>query len=815
MHLRNYRIKNRFLFIGIGGILLLAIAVIFFRLPLPMPLFDEPFSVVLLDRDEKLLGAAIADDGQWRFPPGETLPEKLIRASTCYEDKRFFSHIGIDPFAISRAMWQNLREQRVVSGASTITMQVIRLARHGQPRTLKEKLIEAVLAFKLEWTFTKPEILSLYFSHAPFGGNVVGMEAASWRYFGRAPDQLSWAESAMLAVLPNSPALIHLGRNRQKLLDKRNSLLDRLHDENVIDQLSCDLAKQEPLPPAPYPIPMLAPHLIARARAELSRKAAHLLSLQSHPAPRDTVDDSLRSPARIHTTLNRAIQVRAAEILQRHQKILAGNGIHNAAALILDVSTSDVVAYIGNIGAFEETAYNNQVDIITAPRSTGSVLKPLLYAALLQVGELLPSQLVADVPTRIGDFAPQNYYRDYQGAVPAYMALARSLNIPAVRMLRSYGVDRFHSMLKSLGITTLSRPARDYGLTLILGGAEASLWDMTGIYASMARCVNNYATDHPNAPVFFPPTYIKRNSDVVAQADNPLDAPAIWLTFQAMLDVVRPDLEGAWQSFSSSRKVAWKTGTSYGHRDGWAIGVTPRYSVGVWVGNADGEGRPGLTGIETAAPILFELFGILEGYEWFDRPETDLVAVEICAKSGYRAGPYCAQTKQELVPRSGLQSKPCPYCKLIHCDATKTWRVQSNCERIADIRNEKWFVLPPALEWFYKQRHSDYAPLPPYRSDCLDAAGGAEAAAMTLISPDQTGKVYIPIELSGQRGRIVFEAAHRNPQTTIYWHLDDQYLGETSDIHQMALAPSPGEHRLTLVDENGEYLERTFTVLAK
>ncbi|MDY0095629.1 MAG: penicillin-binding protein 1C [Candidatus Vecturithrix sp.] len=796
--------KKYWFYAGLLGIALLfcVLGGIFWHVSLPAPLFDEPISTVILDRDGKLLGASIAADEQWRFPPNPQIPEKLLQAVVCYEDKRFFQHPGIDPLAVLRALWQNLRAGRVVSGASTLTMQVIRLARRGQPRTFKEKLLEAMLACKLEWTLSKQEILSLYLSYAPFGGNVVGVETASWRYFGRSPEHLTWAEGAMLAVLPNSPALIHPGRNREALLHKRNGLLDRLQREGPLDALSCNLAKQESLPPAPYPLPMLAPHLLAQVRMKSDRPVASIQKL-------------LQGRARIRTTLSRELQIRASEVLQRHQKTLAGNGIHNAAALIVEVQTGAVAVYIGNTGAFEQHGHGSQVDIIPAPRSTGSILKPFLFAAMLQAGELLPSQLIPDIPTRIGSFAPQNYSRSYQGAVAAYLALARSLNVPAVRLLRSYSVDRFQAALKSFGMTTLSRPAREYGLSLILGGAEASLWDLTGIYASMARCLNNYRSDHPDIAAFFPPHYLPAAAPSGAAGQNPLDAPAIWLTFQAMLDVLRPDLEGAWEFFSSSRKIAWKTGTSYGYRDAWAIGVTPRYAVGVWVGNADGEGRAGLTGLEAAAPILFDLYDLLDGFDWFTPPEADLIEIEVCAHSGYRAGPYCQQTRSIRAPRAGLQTRSCPYCQLIHTDAAQTWRVHSGCERIAAIKTLSWFVLPPAMEWFYKQRQPGYLPLPPYRSDCLETGTSAETGVMTLISPDHTAHVYAPLELSSQRGRIVFEVAHRQPQTTIYWHLNQEYLGETRDLHQMALAPAPGKHTLTLIDEHGEFLERAFTVLSR
>jgi penicillin-binding protein 1C len=792
---------------------------IFFWRSLPSELFSTPYSTVLLDRSGELIGASIAADGQWRFPPQEVLPEKFMRAVTLYEDRHFFRHPGVDLMAVGRAAWKNLRSQRIVSGASTLTMQVIRLSRRRHSRTLWEKLKEMVLAVRLELSKSKKEILSLYASHAPFGGNVVGLEAASWRYFARRPDQLTWAESAMLAVLPNSPSLVHPGKGQASLLIKRNRLLDKLRRHKAIDDLTCSLAKAEPLPPAPHSLPMLAPHLLYRVRREQASgfegrdRAKRMASLRS----------------RIRTALDKDLQVRVTEVVRRHHRHLAGNGIHNAAVLVLEVDTKQARAYVGNIPDLADPEHGNHVDVITAPRSTGSILKPLLYAAMLDAGELLPRELVPDMPTRIGSFMPQNFSKTYQGAVPAHMALARSMNIPAVRMLHSYGVDRFYTLLRDLGMTSLHRPASGYGLTLILGGAEGTLWDITGIYAGLAQTVNRFFIEEPDQrSPFGPPDFLQtgmldsgpdpgfweRPRSPSAQRTR-LGTAACWAALQAMLEVARPEEESAWRSFASSHKIAWKTGTSYGLRDGWAVGVTPRYAVGVWVGNADGEGRPGLTGISSAAPILFEVFGLLDHTGWFEAPEADMVNIEVCAKSGHRAGPFCDQTRRMHIPLAGLRTRHCPYCRVIQCDESMQWRVHSGCERIGDLRPVNWFVLPAAWEWFYRSKHSDYRPLPPYRNDCQESVTGTENSSLSLIYPRRNGLIYIPVELDGKKGRTVFEAAHRDPRCLIYWHLDREFLGTTREIHQIALAPAPGFHTLTLVDENGERLEQTFEVLSQ
>lgn len=757
---------------------------------LPTPKFDDPVSTLLLDRNDDLLGATIASDEQWRFPEIEQVPEKYKIAAIMFEDKRFFYHPGIDLLALGRAIRDNLKNNEIVSGASTISMQVIRLSRKEKQRTFGEKFIEMILALRLELTMSKEDILKLYASYAPYGGNVVGLEAAAWRYFGRDPHQLSWAESATLAVLPNSPALIHPGRQRDHLKQKRDRLLNRLYEKDVIDSLTLQLALTEPLPNKPKPLPMLAPHLLQRLRLE-----------------------SPKNENRFTSTLDMSIQKRVRDIVERHSRYLSLNDIHNAAALVIEIDSSKVRAYIGNTSSDDKSSNGEYVDIITSPRSTGSILKPLLYAGMLETGELLPTALVADIPTQMGGFAPENYTRTYEGAIPAYMALARSLNVPAVRLLDDYGVHRFHGLLETLGMSTLFRPAQDYGLSLILGGAEGTLWELTSIYAGLARSVLHYS--HPDIEEsFHAPVYVANQTNKQSAVKSPLSPASCWLTLEAMLNVTRPAEEQVWREFQSSQKIAWKTGTSFGFRDGWAIGLTPTYAVGVWVGNADGEGRPGLTGLSAAAPILFDIFNSLDSAPWFEKPDLDLYDITVCAKSGYRAGPFCEKTHDIGVPQAGLSFSVCPYCQLVHCDSTKTWRVHSDCESVANMQAVSWFTLPPAMAWFYRKKHSDFKALPPFRDDCY-ASIHLASNSMNLVRHRLDRNVYVPIELDGSSGRIVFEATHRDPNISIYWHLDDHYITRTSGIHHLSLSPEPGEHLLTLVDEQGDMIQRSFTVLEK
>lgn len=768
----------------------LFILLIWYCFCLPSPLFKSKTSTVLEDSNGELMAAKIAEDGQWRFPLTKKLPSKFIECIIQFEDRGYYSHWGMSPTAIARATKQNLEAKKTVSGGSTITMQVIRMSRKGQKRTFLEKIIEIILATRLEFSYSKKEILSLYASNAPFGSNVVGIDAASWRYFGRDPSKLSWAESATLAVLPNAPSLIYPGKNQERLFKKRNRLLDQLFVAKIIDKETCELSKQEPLPGKPHSIPQIAPHLLQRAAKEKL------------------------SGQRIVSTLDGHIQERVNAIVENHHKILRGNEIHNACAIVIDVTTGNVLAYVGNTSNKGKPEYEGDVDVIIAPRSTGSILKPFLFASMLNDGELLPTTLIPDIPTQIAGYAPQNYNQTFDGAVPAKRALARSLNVPAVRMLQNYGIEKFNFNLKKLGMTTLTSAPDHYGLSVILGGAEGKLWDITGMYASMARTLNNYTTygGKYNKKDFHPPYYTKQNEKKTdLENTSIIDAASIYFTFEAMVEVARPDEEAGWKQYTSSTKVAWKTGTSFGYRDGWAIGITPKYVVGVWVGNADGEGRPGLIGIETAAPILFDIFNVLKPGKWFTPPYDEMEKIKLCTQSGSRATEICEPADTIWIQKNGLKTEPCKYHRLIHLDPSQTYRVNSNCENVNSMKHRSWFVLPPAMEWYFKSKNSTYKELPPLRSDC-ETTG---LNGMEIIYPKLFSKIYVPVEIDGTIGKTIFQVAHRKRNTVIYWHLDGVFIGTTQSNHQMGLTPDEGIHILTLIDEEGESLVQQFEIVSK
>jgi len=733
----EYWIRKRLIFIVVSLIILTLMFSFWFSIP--KNLFTESTCTVVYATNGELLAASIADDGQYRFPPSDSIPEKFIKCIVEFEDRKFFQHPGVNPFSIARAAWQNLKERRIVSGGSTLTMQVIRLYRKGKRRTIGEKIIEIILATRLEISNTKNEILNLYASNAPFGGNVVGLDAAAWRYYGRSPFELSWSETAALAVLPNAPSLVFPGKNHEILRAKRDRLLKRLMFKGYIDSLTFRLALGEPLPGSPQALPQLAPHILTRPVQEV-KQGKH-----------------------VRTTINSNLQSRSNEIVSRHHQRLSGNHIHNAAVLVVEIETGNAVVYVGNVVNSE---HGNHVDIRTSPRSTGSILKPFLYASMLNDGMILPNTLIVDIPTQIGGFSPKNFFPEYDGAVPASRALSRSLNVPAVRMLKHYGIAPFHNLLSRLGLTTVNRSPDNYGLSLILGGAEATLWDLAGVYASMARTLNHFnpLESRYNPQDYRQPHFIKKAEEENVpqlQFHSILDASAIYFTFEAMREVSRPDEQSGWKYFASSNPVAWKTGTSCGHRDGWAIGLNPQYVVAVWVGNASGEGRPNLTGVGAAAPILFDIFELLPQSPWFEVPYDDMVRVPICRQSGHRASDICEPVDSVWIPVKGLETLACPYHRIVHLNQQKTHRVTDKCISVSQMATEPWFVLPPAKEWFYRTKNPSYRQLPPYQKGCEPQTS---SNPMALLYPRiENAMIKIPRDLDGKLSEAIFEVAHRNP----------------------------------------------------
>ena len=728
------------------------------------PGFKVDYSFTLYSSDGKLLGASAAGDGQWRFPQTSKLPEKYREALLSYEDKNFYFHFGIDPLSVFRAAVENIVKGKIVSGASTITMQTSRLSEKNPPRSFKQKLRESFLSLFLELSYSKKDILNIYASHAPYGGNVVGLEAASWRYFGRGPEDLTWAEAACLAVLPNQPSLVRPGKESEILKEKRDRLLYNLFLQKKIDKETYALSVAEPVPDKPKTIPQKAYHYLEF----LKTKSSNQKNISS---------------------LDYSLQEIVFEIADHHFKRNFSSGVYNTAVLILNTETGETLAYIGNTGLQSLNAKNEHVDMVHARRSSGSLLKPFLFAAMLDAGMILPDQLLIDIPTKIAGYTPQNSNYTYSGAIPARKALSYSLNIPFIRALREFTIPAFLDILKRSGFTTFNRSADEYGLPLILGGGEINLYEITNTYRKMMLRAQNKLDEK-----------------------FPFSAGACRITMDVLTEGNRPEEEAIWQLYTQNQKIAWKTGTSYGNKDAWTIGITPKYSVGVWCGNASGEGRPEITSTKLAAPILFEIFNILPKSDWPEKELKDFEFIKACADSGYPAGEFCKTAKAVLKPINSHTQNTCPYCKKVSLSPDGKFQVKANdISELPKIENR--FVLPAAAEYFYKQGHPEYKSLPQW----LPESTASNAGEFEILFPEDGTSVYIPTELDGSFGALVAEAAHKNPDAVIYWDLDGEYLGSTKSYHQMKIQPlraaARGRHELTLTDNRGNTRKRIFYVL--
>lgn len=758
---------------------LAGIIVIFTLIRIPSPLFQLSYSTVVVDEQGNILRAFLNEDQQWCFPPDYQLkiPEKLKTCILYFEDKYFFQHPGINPFSLFRSLFQNLYSGRVRSGASTISMQVIRLAL-SKSRTIPNKILEIFQALKLEFKYSKKEILQFYVNHAPYGGNIIGYQAASQKYFSKKPDHLTWSESAILAVLPNSPGLISPQSNRNELLKKRNSLLKTLLGKKIIDRETYLVSIQEPLARQFSPFFINAPHLSQTLKSQLNMKSGY-----------------------IHTSIILKHQVRVEELVRQHLLFLQSQGIYNGAALVIETPNRKVRAYVGSQDFFDRE-YGGQNNGLISPRSTGSILKPFLYALAMDEGIILPQTLIKDVPSYFGSFSPSNASQKYAGLISAKDALIHSLNVPASRLLNTYGLHKFYLFLKSAGMTTLFRKPDEYGLTLILGGAEATLFDLAKLYCGLANRGN------------FLPLALTRSDhpETTGTGFNMISPEACYLTLDMLKDVKRPGSEFYWEQYQSRHPIAWKTGTSYGQRDAWSVGVTPQWTIAIWVGNFNGEGNPNLSGASCAAPLMFDIFNYLPKsprYKWFDQSKINLKKVKLCLETGYIAGPHCPRTYWVKAPKSLNPLKTCPFHRTIFTTLDEKFQVCSLCWNPDEYKQINRLFYPPDVSQYLREKGMILSRIPPHKADC---PGNSETKAMQIIYPVQRAKIWIPRDFDGKLQKITFKVAHRIKNRTVYWYIDDIYQGYTRRNHKRAFEMKKGWHRLDVIDSEGNRDQRKFFI---
>ncbi|NLJ83328.1 MAG: penicillin-binding protein 1C [Halanaerobiaceae bacterium] len=761
--------RKKLIIILLPLILLSLLILIFIISRIPDPLFPPDYSTLVLDEEGRYLRVFLNSKEQWHFPAdGREVPERLKTAVIHFEDKRFEQHHGVDLAAVFRAAYQNLRRGEVVSGASTITMQLARLMRPKE-RTIKNKLIEMLQAVRIELKYSKDEILNLYLLHAPYGGNIIGFRTASLRYFGKEPENLSWAEAATLAVLPNNPANVNPVQNPARLKEKRDELLESLYQAGIIDRNTMQLALAEPVADRLYPFPLSAP--------QLAEKLA-----------RETEGDIIR------TTINKGIQDQATAILKNYVEDNRNRGMRNAALLLTETVSGEVKAYVASQDFFDD-ANLGKIDGIQMRRSSASTLKPFLYALAMDEGMLIRESRLLDIPISYGGYTPYNANNKFSGVVRADEALIRSLNAPVVNLLYHYGVEEFYEFLAEAGMEGLFRRAEDYGLSLILGGAEISLWELSRLY----RGLGNYG--------FFSGLRVLRDAEEPA-GKQLLSPGSAYLVLETLKELKRPGTEYYWQDFQSSAPIAWKTGTSYGSRDAWAVGVSPDWTIAVWVGNFAGGEIKGMSGLESAAPLLFKVFNQLEkkGHKnWFEAPAGGLKEIQASASTGYRLRENTGEVVRTLAPAGAKPLQYSPYERVFYLDEAETMEVCSLCWDRADLKVVQKVIYPPQVYKYLGNR--EVHAIPPHNPAC---PGAREINPIEFIYPQEGSLIFLPRGIDGEYQQVNLEAAHAQRESRLFWYLDNHYLGETVNKHQLTLAPEPGWHRLLVIDGWGNSKEISF-----
>ncbi len=772
---------KKYLIIFIIGIILF-----FLLIPLPNGLDDPDYSTVITDTDDKILRVFLNNNEQWCFPPVNNLniPEKLKIAILHFEDKYFYYHPGVNLLSLMRAFYRNLQSGQIISGASTITMQITRILQPKE-RTYFNKLLEIYQSIKIELLYSKDEIFKIYLNHAPYGGNIIGYRAASLRYYRKYPDQLTWGEAATLAVLPNAPGLISPVNNPELLKSKRNRLLKNLFDHKIISKEIYQLALIEPIPDSSNSFSFTAPHLTQWIYSKNQEKR------------------SQKKDKNIKTTIKKSIQENVQNIVKRNVIYLHQLGIKNGAALVAGTRSGKVRAYVGSQDFFDVKA-QGQVNGVLAPRSSGSLLKPFLYALCIDEGIILPQTLIKDIPSFYGTFTPHNADEKFNGLITVQEALIRSLNVPAVRLLYTYDVYPFYHFLETAGMSTLFRIPKDYGLPLILGGAETTVWDMAKLFRGLA-----------NRGRFSPLQIIEKDRDSTStgKQNNLISVGACYLTLEMLKELKRPGAEFYWNQYENQWPLAWKTGTSYGQRDAWAVGVSPEWTIAVWVGNFNGEGNANLSGARCAGPILFEIFNSLPRNpknSWFDKPENGLDELKLCFETGYVAGDNCEKTRMVEIPVHMKPMKVCPYHKKIHTTSDENSSVCSLCWGKSKHKETCCLVYPSDVVQFMRERGQVITDIPSHKAEC--PAQTEETLPMEIIYPQKWSRLWLPRDFDGSLQRVTLRAAHREKDRKIFWYLDDQYLGKTKDKHTKSIQLAKGWHSLEVVDEIGNRDKRTFHV---
>jgi penicillin-binding protein 1C len=753
--------------LGVFLLLLILFELAVYLIPLPWAALERPSSTLVFDREGKVLRAFTSADDMWRIRTDlEQISPLLQKYLVFYEDRWFYYHPGFNPVSLVRALGQNLRSGRVISGGSTLTMQIARMM-EPKVRTWRNKAIELFRALQLEQRFSKDELLTVYFNIAPYGGNIEGVAAAAWLYFGKEPARLSPGEAALLTVLPNSPSQFRPDLVPDRARKARDKVLKRLFDHGLIEDVEYREALAEKIPDARRDWPFRGPHFSQEMVARYPQEA------------------------RIYTTINADLQIFLEDLLAVEVAKVKAEGITNAAAVVIDNQTHQLVAAVGSAGFFNHQD-QGQVNGYLAPRSPGSTLKPFVYALALERGLITPAHYVEDVPVLFSGYSPENYDSTYSGLVSAQEALQRSLNVPAVNLLAALGGEALYELLKKAGFTTLT-PVNHYGLSMVLGGCEVNLLELTNLYAALAGGGKKYPVQ----------TRLDRGNSPPLTLFSPGVA---YIITEILTEVRRPDLPTCWE-FTTLPKVAWKTGTSYGHKDAWSIGYNPRYTVGVWVGNFSGEGRAGLSGAEMAAPLLFAIFAQLNSdttVSWFTPPVT-VKKRAVCAVSGQTPGPFCTPLRTDYYLTDCSPEVECTFHQTYLLDPATGYRLPPHYYSAARVTAEQVYLqYPPRVAAWLEANGQPVETLPPLLPEWQKILPGG-APVVRSPSADYIYQIRRGIPLEYQK--ICLEAAAGNDVRQLYWFIDGEFYGQTKPGERLFYLPEPGRHRVICQDDRGRSAE--------
>jgi penicillin-binding protein 1C len=740
--------------------------------PLPHERLHRPTSTFIYSRDGNLLNCFTSSDRFWRKPVRlDDLSPLLVRSVLTCEDRWFYWHPGVNLMALAQAAFDNIRAGRFVRGGSTITMQIARMI-EPKERTIPNKIAEMLRAVQLELSYSKDELLEIYFNLAPYGGNIEGVGAAAYFYFGKTPEKLSLSEIAVLTALPNSPTRFRPDRDLDACTSRRNKVIDNLYRRELVSPADYEQALREEVPVARVSQVATAPHFCQSM-------------ITAHP-----------TSSVIHSTIDYELQVTCERLARGYQAGLSANGIHNLAVVVLDNQSGDLLAMIGSAD-FSDVEHHGQVNNALAPRSPGSALKPFVYALGFENGLISPALRVEDLPVNYSGYVPVNYDEQYHGVVSISEALIQSLNVPAVNLTAKVGLNRLCEVLSKGGVTTLTRKPADYGLPLILGSGEVNLVELCGLYAGLARggqgVVVRYTCDDP-----------------VSRPVRLFSEEAAWLVTEILAELKRPDLPSSWEFTVDRPKVAWKTGTSYGRKDAWAIGYDPDYTVGVWAGNANAEGSIAIVGAEIAAPLMFDVFGaIREGREsrWFKAaPGIDERAV--CSLSGQVAGDACPDRIGEHFIVGVSPSGTCTVHRTILVDSRTGYSVCRSCavpKYTQETTVEDW---PPSLaSWLAGQGILQRQP--PHNPLCRGVLAGE---GPVIVSPERDAIYTLRASVPDQYEQILFRASLPLDSRRAHWFIDGELFATSTSDSSVFYLPKPGRHRVLCVDSYGRSASVEFVV---